>query len=165
MARVLSQDALDRIESACKAYPTRLAAMLPALHVVMDDVGHISPESELDVADILDVPPTRVHEVATFYTMFSTKTQGKHVVKLCRNLACQLRGSHRLIALAKEKLGLELGETTSDGLITLDVDECLASCGTGPMLWCRSRDDKSAKEYIVESLTEEKLIAFLNGLK
>ncbi|MBI3179446.1 MAG: NAD(P)H-dependent oxidoreductase subunit E [Deltaproteobacteria bacterium] len=156
MPRVISQDAVQEITALCKRYPTRLAVLLPALHRVQAELGHISPEAELDVAELLDVPPTRVREVVTFYTMFHPHPVGRHVVKICRNLACQLRGAARLLARAKEKLGIELGHTTPDGRITLEQEECLASCGTAPMLWCDGR--------FVENLSEEKLDALLAEL-
>jgi NADH-quinone oxidoreductase subunit E len=157
MARVLSQKTLDEIEQLTKRYPTRLAALLPALHLVQYAHGHISRDAELDVAEKLDVPPTRVREVVTFYTMYHDEPVGRNVVKICRNLACQLRGADRIMDRAKEVLGIEFGETTPDGRITLEQDECLASCGTGPMLWCN--------DQIVENLDEKKLEAFLAGLR
>jgi NADH-quinone oxidoreductase subunit E len=119
--------------------------------------GRISLDAELDIADKLDVPPTRVREVVTFYTMFYDKAVGRNVVKICRNLSCQMRGADRIMDRAKEILGIEFGETTADGRVTLEHEECLASCGTGPMLWCN--------EAFVENLTEEKLESFLAGLK
>ena len=165
MARVLSDKVLSKIDQLCERYPTRLAALLPALHLAQDEGGYISQEAMLDLADALDVPPTRVNEAVTFYTMFYDRPVGRNVVKICRNLACDLRGSGRIVARAKELLGVELGQTTEDGRVTLEVDECLASCGTGPMLWCRSRDGDRVEEKIVENLDEEKLGVFLEGLK
>jgi NADH-quinone oxidoreductase subunit E len=161
MPRVISQKLVAAIEEACKRYPTRLAAMLPALHMVQDEHGYVSNEAQLDVAEVLDVPPTRVHEVVTFYTMFYDEPTGRSIVKICRNLACELRGAGAIISQAKELLGVELGETTKDGRVTLDVDECLASCGTGPMLWCKTH---GKGERIVENLTPEKLEGFLREL-
>ena len=169
MPRVLSPETIARIDAACEHYPTRMAAMIPALHMVQDELGHVTREAALDVADALDVPPTRVNEVVTFYTMLYNRPVGEHVVKICRNLACQLRGADQLIAKAREILGIELGETTADGKVTLDVDECLASCGTAPMLWCRSRKEKTdgapeVQERIVENLSVEKLEKLLGEL-
>jgi NADH-quinone oxidoreductase subunit E len=157
---VLSQNARTQIAAATTHYPTKLAALLPALHIVQDELGHIPADAALEVAEALDVPPTRVHEVITFYTMFYDRPVGRHLVKICRNLACALRGADRLIACARETLGVAPGETTADGRITLDTEECLASCGTGPMLWHRS----GADERIHENLTEEKLVALLESL-
>ena len=156
MARVLSEETIQEIEKVCKRYPTRLAAMLPALHLVQKQIGHVSTDAALDVADTLDVPPTRVREVVTFYTMYYDKPVGKHTVRVCRNLSCQLRGADKIMARAKKILGISFGETTPDGRVTLEHEECLASCGTGPALWC---DDN-----MVENLTEEKLEKFLAEL-
>ena len=165
MARVLSADTVKAIEAACAHYPTRLAAMLPALHLVMDEVGCVTPEAALDVADVLRVPASRVHEAVTFYTMFSTQPPGRHTIKICRNLACALRGAEALIARARDRLGVGVGGTTEDGRITLDTEECLASCGTAPMLWCRSRGrDGTVRERIVENLDEAKLDRLLEEL-
>jgi NADH-quinone oxidoreductase subunit E len=156
MARVLSQETLQEIDRVCKRYPTKLAALLPALHLTQMQLGHVSDEAALDVADALDIPPTRVREVITFYTMFSDKPVGRHTVRICRNLSCSLRGAERIMAKAKEILGIDFGETTPDGRITLEAEECLASCGTGPALWC---DDN-----FVENLDEKKLETFLASL-
>lgn len=158
MARVLSKQTLDAIEQLCSRYPTRLAALLPALHLAQKELGgSITQDAELDIADKLDVPPTRVREVVTFYTMFHDQPVGRNVVKICRNLSCQMRGADRIIERAEKILGISCGETTADGRVTLEHEECLASCGTAPMLWCN--------EAFVENLTEEKLETFLAGLK
>jgi NADH:ubiquinone oxidoreductase subunit E len=165
----LSAQTIDQINAAAARYPTRLAALLPALHLVMDEVGHITEAAMAEVADILDVPPTRVQEAATFYTMFSIEPQGRHVLKLCRNLSCQLRGAGALIERAKEVLGIDVGETTPDGRITLETDECLASCGTGPACWCRSRVVREGSvevtEWLEERLNESSLDDLLGRLK
>ena len=157
MPRVISQKTVDAINDYTKRYPTRLAALLPALHLVQKEHGHITPDAELDVAEVLDVPPTRVREVVTFYTMYYDKPVGRNVVKICRNLACELRGASALIEHAEQVLGIKCGETTPDGRVTLEHEECLASCGTAPMLWWNDNFE--------ENLTKEKLETFLAGLK
>ena len=156
MPRILSSETVARIEALAKRYPTGRAALLPALHAVQEQLGHVPRGAQLDVAEALDVPPARVREVVTFYTMFSEVPQGKHVVRMCRNLSCQLRGAGALAAKAEQVLGIRFGETTPDGRVTLLHEECLASCGTAPALWC---DDQ-----LVENLTEEKLERFLENL-
>lgn len=157
MARVLSKQTIEAIHDLKKRYPTTHAATLPALHLAQKQIGHLPEDAQLDVAEVLDVPPTRVREVVTFYTMFYDQPVGRHVVKVCRNLSCELRGARRIMDKASALLGVGFGETTKDGRITLEHEECLASCGTGPCLWV---DDQ-----IVENLTEEKLEAVLGGLK
>lgn len=156
MARVLSPEALEAIEALCGRYPSRLAALLPALHLAQKEHGHISSDVEHDVADVLRVPPTRVREVVSFYSMFYDRPVGRHVVKICRNLPCALRGADKLTAHAEQVLGIKVGETTADGRITLEHDECLASCGTGPMLWCN--------DTLLENVDEGRLTTFLEEL-
>lgn len=156
MARVLSHETIEKITALSQRYPARQAALLPALHLAQDELGHISNEAELDIAEVLDVPPTRVHEVSTFYTMFRHEPKGRHVVKMCRNLSCELRGCKQLITKAEQLLGINMGETTPDGRITLEHEECLASCGTGPVLQCNGQ--------LIENLSEEKLEAYLASL-
>lgn len=156
MARVLTQQTLDDIEALCGRYPSRLAALLPSLHLAQKERGYICEQTQLDVAEQLQIAPTRVSEVVSFYSMFYDKPQGRHMVKICRNLPCQLRGANRIMARAKELLQVDFGETTADGRITLAHDECLASCGTGPMLWCN--------DTLLENVTEEKLETFLGEL-
>lgn len=157
MGRVLSDEIVRDIEKISQRYPSRMAALIPALHLAQNQVGHLPPEVQLEIGELLDVPPTQVREVVTFYTMFSEAPQGRHVVRICRNLSCQLRGAEKIMQKAKEVLGIDFGETTGDGRITLEHEECLASCGTGPALWC---DDN-----FVENLDEKKLESFLGSLK
>jgi NADH-quinone oxidoreductase subunit E len=157
MARVLSQETLEAIEKLCLRYPTRLAALLPALHLAQAELGYVSQDAELDIADKLDVPPTRVREVVSFYTMYHAKPVGRHVLKICRNLSCQMRGADKVIAHAEKLLGIKVGETTADGRVTLEHEECLASCGTAPMAWYNGA--------FLENLSEEKLESFLADLK
>lgn len=159
--RILSKETVDSIEAVKKKYPTKLAATLPALHLAQKQIGWLPQDAELDVAEVLDVPPARVHEVVTFYTMFYDHPVGRNVVKICRNLSCQLRGADKIIAHAENVLGIKCGETTADGRITLEHEECLAACGTAPMLWHGSRDND---DTLIENLTEEKLEKFLASL-
>lgn len=163
--RVLAPEVVEKIQGLCAHYPTRMAALLPALHLVQNLRGCIDTDAAHDIASVLDIPPTRVNEAITFYTMFYAKAQGRHLVKVCRNLACQLRGADALIRHAEEVLGIKVGATTQDDRVTLEVEECLASCGTGPMLWCRSRaDGEEPREQLVENLDRAKLESFLRAL-
>jgi NADH-quinone oxidoreductase subunit E len=156
MARVLSLQTIERIRELTLHYPTPLAASVPALHLAQQQVGHLSEAAQLDVAEILEVPPVRIHEAVTFYSMFYEHPVGRHVVKICRTLSCELRGAPQITQRAQELLGVEVGGTTADGRVTLLHEECLASCGTGPCLW--------VDDTLVENLTAEKLEAVLGGL-
>lgn len=156
MANVLSKETTDQIKKILLQYPNALAGVVPALHIAQAQLGHVDEAAQLEIAQLLNVPATQVKEVASFYTMFHEKPAGRHTVRICRNLSCQLRGAERVMNTAKEILGVNFGETTKDGRITLEHEECLAACGTGPALWC---DD-----HLVENLDETKLKTFLAGL-
>ncbi len=117
----------------------KAAAILPGLHVAQDLLGWLPPEAMLQVAEKCGAPPERVREVATFYVMYFTQPKGKFVVDVCTNIACSLRGAEVLIGHLEEKLGVHLGETTEDGLITLREFECLGACGNAPCLQVNSR--------------------------
>jgi formate dehydrogenase subunit gamma len=156
MARVLSKATIEAMLESRRCYPTPLASLLPALHLAQDELGHVPEDAELDIAETLEVALTRVHEAVTFYSMFRSRAYGRHVVKMCRSIACELRGGHRLIEHAERYLGIKSGETTADGRITLEHEECLASCGTGPAVWCDGR--------LVENLTADKLEVLLASL-
>lgn len=115
-------------------YPTKMAACIPALHLCQEQNGYISDEIVDWVAHRLDLPPAHVKGVVTFYTLFNQEPVGKHQVWVCRTLPCALRGAGGLLAHCEKKLGIHAGETTSDGKVTLRTAECLASCGTAPMI-------------------------------
>ncbi len=134
MAHSLSPDATARIEALTRRYPTRGAALLPALHIAQHEVGCLPPEVQEAVATILGVPPTQVHEVVTFYEMFHEEPEGQFHLELCTNISCHLLGGDACIDHLKQKLGIEVGHHTPDGVFSLMEAECLASCGSGPMM-------------------------------
>jgi NADH-quinone oxidoreductase subunit E len=115
-------------------YPDPRGALLPVLHLAQDTFGHISLETEVYVAGLFDLAPAHVHEVVTFYTMFFQKPRGRHVVAVCHNLSCFLAGAPEILAHVKERLGVDVGETTPDGRVTLQSVECLCACEHAPMM-------------------------------
>ncbi len=146
----------QEVESLAARYPKKEAAILPALHLVQRKLGYISPEGEKFVAQVLGVRPVRVREVVTFYTMFSQKPLGKYHLQVCSNLSCTLNGSQTLLDYLREKLGIEPGETTPDGRITLSTVECLGACDQAPCLMVNDdlygRLDKPKLEALLASL-------------
>ena len=104
------------------------------LHLAQDTFGYVSLEVEEYVAGLFDLSPAHVHEVVTFYTMFFQKPKGRHVVAVCHNLTCHLLGAKGIVEHLKERLGVEPGETTADGRITLLTVECLCACEVAPMM-------------------------------
>lgn len=139
MSEKFSKEFYAELERIKSFYPKKEAMLLPALHAAQKDRGWLSEETMEDVGKELDMPKTRVKEVATFYTMYYKKPVGKYNFQFCNNIACWLRGSEELIHHVEHKYGIRLGETTKDGMITLSEVECLGSCGTAPV--CQVNDD------------------------
>jgi NADH-quinone oxidoreductase subunit E len=157
MAVEFSPEAYRKFEETVRRYPRKEAAMLPVLNLAQREFGHLSQEAIEYVARIMDQPPARVSGVVSFYTMLNTKPIGRHHIQVCRTLPCALRGAERLTAFIGKTLGIEVGQTTADGKFTLSEVECLASCGTAPMM--QINDD------YYEDLTDEKVAELLESLK
>jgi NADH-quinone oxidoreductase subunit E len=134
MPFALSQDREQKLSELLPKYPTKVAALLPLLHLCQDQKGYVDDEVVLFAAQRLDVPPAHVKGVVTFYTLYNQHPVGKHQVWVCKTLPCALRGSGAILQHCEKKLGIHAGETTKDGLFTLRTAECLASCGTAPMM-------------------------------
>ena len=115
-------------------YPDKRGALLPVLHLAQDTFGYVSLEVETYVASLFGLSPAHVHEVVTFYTLYFQQPKGRHVVAVCHNLSCHLAGAPLILAHLKERLGIEVGETTDDGRITLQAVECLCACEAAPMM-------------------------------
>ncbi len=157
MAFALTPERENELQDILTRYPTRMAATIPLLHLCQDQNGWVSEEVIQFVSQKLDVPPAHVQGVVTFYTLFNQKPVGKHQVWVCRTLPCALRGAGDVIAQCEKKLGIHVGETTKDGKVTLRTAECLASCGTAPMM-------QVDKDYH-ENLTPERIDAILTRLQ
>ena len=137
-------------------YPDPRGALLPVLHLAQDTFGWISLEVEEYVAGLFDLSPAHVHEVVTFYTLYFRGPHGRHVVAVCHNLSCHLAGAQEILAHLKRRLGVEAGETTEDGRITLQAVECLCACEAAPMAQVDDRYELN--------LTPEKVDRLLEGL-
>jgi NADH-quinone oxidoreductase subunit E len=130
----LSPDREKHVEEILSRYPNRQAACIPVLHVCQEQNGWISDEIVEWVAARLDLSAAHVKGVVTFYTLFNKEPVGKHQVWVCRTLSCALRGADEILHHCEKRLGVHVGHTTKDGKVTLRTAECLASCGTAPML-------------------------------
>ena len=113
-------------------YPTKRAVLLPALHLVQHTYGWIPVQAMEEVAAFLEISPAEVMDTATFYEEYWLKPKGQYLIQVCRSLSCEICGSRAITEYLREKLGVELGETTADGRFTLIELECLGSCGTAP---------------------------------
>ena len=150
---VISAQTRAKIEAEIARYPQRRGGLLPALHLVHAELGWIAPETARELAEIFGLHAVDVMEVVTFYNMFYDKPQGRHHVHVCTNLPCSLRGGRDLLRGLEAHLGVEAGETTKDGRITLGHEECLGACGYAPMLrvdgtYHEDLDLASAKEIV-----------------
>ncbi|MBV8394898.1 MAG: NAD(P)H-dependent oxidoreductase subunit E [Actinobacteria bacterium] len=105
------------------------SAVLPALRLAQEQHGYLSPRAIAEVADALDLTPAYCHAVASFYDMFHLAPIGRHLVEVCTNLSCALRGAQRVVEAFEEELGVRAGETTADGSVTFRTVECLGGCG------------------------------------
>ncbi len=156
---MLSQQAVNEINHEISKYPRdqKQAALMATLSIAQREIGYLSTEVMDWVAGFLNVPPIRVREVATFYTMYDLKPVGKHKICVCSNISCMLRGSDEVIQHIEDRLGIKVGETTPDGDITLSEVECLGACGGAPMM--QIGDDYH------ENLTPERIDAILGQLE
>lgn len=131
---VISAETRAFIDAAIARYPQKRGALLAALHAVQKERGWIEPEAMQALAEIFGIRPVEVMEVVSFYNMFSAEKQGRHQVRVCTNLPCSLRGARELVHALERHLGIEAGETTPDGRITLGHEECLGACAWAPMM-------------------------------
>ena len=157
MAVEFSPEALEKFHETLGRYPKKEAAMLPVLYLAQQEFGYLSPEAIEYVARLMGQSPAKVHGVVSFYTMYSMKPIGRHHIQVCRTLSCALAGAEKITSFIKSKLAIGLGETTADGRFTLSEVECLASCGTAPMM--QINDD------YYENLNEERVTEILESLK
>jgi NADH-quinone oxidoreductase subunit E len=138
-------------------YPDPRGALLPVLHMAQETFGWVSLDVEEYVAGLFELSPAHVHEVVTFYTLFHQEPTGRHIVAVCHNLSCHLAGAQTLLAHVKRRLGIEVGETTEDGRVTLQSVECLCACEAAPMAQVDERYELN--------LTPEKIDRILDGLR
>jgi len=147
---------LEEVRRLQSLYPDKRGALLPVLHLAQDTFGYVSLEIEEYVAGLFGLTPAHVHEVVTFYTMFFQQPKGRHVVAVCHNLSCHLLGAKTIIDHLTERLGIEVGETTADGRVTLLSVECLCACEQAPMMQVDDRYEGT--------LTPDKVDRILDGL-
>jgi NADH-quinone oxidoreductase subunit E len=147
-----SEEKLNKVKEIVARYPQgkQKSALLPILHLAQEENnGWLSAEAMDYVAGLLQLKPIEVYEVATFYSMYNLKPVGKYVFEVCQTGPCMLNGSDNIIAYIKEKLGIEVGQTTKDGLFTLKTVECLGACGYAPLM--------QMGKFYKEHLTKEKV--------
>ncbi len=152
MSVQFSADKLTKVQEIISRYPEgkQKSALLPVLHIAQTEFGGWLDVPVMDyVAELLQIDPIEVYEVASFYTMYHLKPVGKYVFDVCHTGPCMLRGSDDIIEYIGTKLGIKPGQTTDDGLFTLRTVECLGACGYAPMM--------QLGNHYREHLTKEKV--------
>lgn len=161
MAYQFPQKLEDKFQHLIKRYPQKRAVLLPILHDVQAELGYLTKEALAYVAERVELNPSQVREVASFYTMFRFEKSGTFVLQLCQTLSCYLRGGDDLVKHIENKLGIKPGETTSDGKFKLELVECLASCDTAPVMQVNRWDyheklDVEKLDQVLEALSKNK---------
>jgi len=157
---MISEKSLNRFAVEVAKYPAeqRQSAVMACLRIVQQEMGYVSSESEQLVADYLGMAPMAVHEVTSFYNMYNQKPVGKYKLNVCTNLPCQLRDGAKALAHLQNKLGIDAGQTTPDGLFTLQQCECLGACADSPVMLV---NDTTMCSF----MTDEKLDQLVDGLR
>ncbi len=157
---MISESTKARFAREVAKFPAdqKQSAVMACLSIVQQELGWVSPDSEKVVAEVLGMPVMAVHEVTTFYNMYNQKPVGKFKLNVCTNLPCQLRGGQHAMAHLERKLGVHAGETTADGLFTLQPSECQGACADAPVLLVNDR-------HMCSFMSHEKLDQLVDSLK
>jgi NADH-quinone oxidoreductase subunit E len=157
---MISDSTRARFAREISKYPAdqKQSAVMACLAIVQQEQGFVSDESEREIAEVLGMPVIAVHEVTTFYNMYNQQQVGKYKLNVCTNLPCQLRDGARALQYLEEKLGIAMGETTPDGLFTLQQCECLGACADAPVMLVNDRT-------MCSFMSNEKLDQLIDGLR
>ena len=157
---MISESTKARFAREVAKFPAdqKQSAVMACLAIVQQEQGWVSPDSEQVVAEYLGMPVMAVHEVTTFYNMYNQKPVGKFKLNVCTNLPCQLRGGQKALEHLAHKLGVGVGETTADGLFTLQPSECQGACADAPVLLVNDR-------HMCSFMSHEKLDQLVDSLK
>ncbi|MBU0588717.1 MAG: NADH-quinone oxidoreductase subunit NuoE [Gammaproteobacteria bacterium] len=156
----LSESMRARFAREVAKYPAeqKQSAVMACLAIVQQELGHVSIENEKAVADYLGMPVIAVHEVTTFYNMYNQHPVGRYKLNVCTNLPCQLRDGSKALKHLEHKLGIAMGETTADGLFTLQQSECLGACADSPVMLVNDR-------AMCSFMSNDKLDQLVDGLR
>jgi NADH-quinone oxidoreductase subunit E len=157
---MISEESKMRFAREVAKYPAdqKQSAVMACLAIVQQELGFVSTESEQQVAEYLGMAPMAVHEVTTFYNMYNQSPVGRYKLNVCTNLPCQLRDGVSTLKYLEAKLGIAMGETTPDGLFTLQQSECLGACADSPVMLVNDRS-------MCSFMTPEKLDQLVDGLR
>ena len=159
-ALALSDATRARFAREAAKYPAEQAqsAVMACLSIVQQENGYVSVEAEQAIAEFLGMPVMAVHEVTTFYNMYNQRPVGKFKLNVCTNLPCQLRDGYKALHHLEQKLGVTMGETTADGMFTLQQSECLGACADSPVMLVNDR-------HMCSFMSNDKLDQLIDGLR
>jgi NADH-quinone oxidoreductase subunit E len=159
----LSAHALDEIRALPARFPEIRSAVMPALDIAQEELGHLTPEAMSEVAELLRLDPGYVQGVATFYTLFHLEPVGKHRFYVCTNLSCTLRGADEIVDRLKHDIGVhEAGEVSKDGLFSYEEVECLGACEYAPVCRLDHRYEKDLTPTRIDSLVNDRRLPRLH---
>lgn len=131
---MLTKKTKDEILELQTLYPEKRSALIPALHIAQAEVGYLPHDVQEEVAHLFGIHTTEVHALVTFYDMFYEEPVGKHIIHVCKNASCMLRGCDDILQGVCKRLGIHPGETSADGQFTVIGSECLGACDRAPMM-------------------------------
>ena len=152
---MISEQAKQRMRDLAARYPVARSAIMPALYIAQQEEGYITQDALQAVAEAIGLTVDDVESVATFYTMYYQQPPGKKVIKVCTSISCYLRGCDALVDHLEKRLGVTRGETSADGNYTFMTVECLASCGTAPVLQVNDEFVENVTLEMVDALVDE----------
>ncbi|GAB1387575.1 NADH-quinone oxidoreductase subunit NuoE [Melaminivora sp.] len=157
---MITEATRERFAREAAKYPAeqRQSAVMACLAIVQQEQGHVSQAAEAEIAEFLGMPEIAVHEVTTFYNMYNQQPVGKYKLAVCTNLPCQLRRGQDALHHLEQKLGIKMGETTTDGLFTLQQCECLGACADAPVMLVNDR-------HMCSFMEDDKLDQLVDGLR
>jgi len=157
---MISESIKARFAREVAKYPAEQSqsAVMACLAIIQQELGHVSAESEVELAVYLGMPVMAVHEVTTFYNMYNQAPVGKYKLNVCTNLPCQLRDGVKTLQYLEKKLGISMGETTPDGLFTLQQSECLGACADSPVMLVNDRN-------MCSFMSKDRIDQLVDGLK
>ena len=157
---MISEESKTRFAREVAKYPVgqKQSAVMACLAIAQQEVGYVSEEVEIEIAQYLEMPVMAVHGVTTFYNMYNQHPVGRYKLNVCTNLPCQLRDGVNALKYLEKKLGIAMGETTPDGLFTLQQSECLGACADSPVILVNDRS-------MCSFMTTEKLDQLVDGLR
>lgn len=152
---MLTEETRNSILELQKLYPEKRSALIPALHLAQTEAGYLPREVQDEVAGLFGIDPSEVYAVVTFYDMFFEKPVGKHLLHVCKNVSCMLRGADDLLDKLCAKLNVQPRETTADGEFTIIPSECLGACDLAPMLIADDKVIGPVKEGDIDQILDE----------